>query len=180
MLLKSPDTCMLDWKIKNTKHHLEKLKRVLPWTPFKNTKRLTCSLGISYSYSGQTVFAHPFSIYPSIERLMETINERLGTNLNSVLINYYPKGEYVGIGLHKDDEKDLVPNTPVVSISLGESCDFILQDTYKGIPTERIVVPLHNSDVFVMGANCQKHYYHGIDYTFMEEDRFSLTFRQFK
>ena len=38
MLNKAPDTRFLDWKVNNILHHLEKLKKRLPWQQFKNTK----------------------------------------------------------------------------------------------------------------------------------------------
>lgn len=176
MLKKSPDTKFLDWKAVNSTHHLEELKKRLPWQQFKDTKRMVCSLGRSYPYSGHITYGHSFTLYPPLKLLMDRINEELGTNYNSVLLNWYPEGEYVGIGKHSDSETTLVPNQPIVSVSLGCQCDFVLESWDK---TERVVVELKDSDVFVMGSNCQKFYGHFINYTKMEKDRISLTFRQF-
>lgn len=180
MLIKAPDTRFLDWKINNSSHHLEELKKRLPWQQFKNTKRMVCSLGKSYPYSGHITVGHSFDLYPPLYALMQKLNAELGTNYNSVLLNWYPKGSYVGIGAHKDDELTLVRGQPVASVSLGSTCIFELKDTYKGETSEHIKVELKDSDVFVMGALCQQHYYHSIGYTKMEEDRISLTFRQFQ
>lgn len=179
MLKKSPDTKFLDWKAVNSTHHLEELKKRLPWQQFKDTKRMVCSLGRSYPYSGHITYGHSFTLYPPLKLLMDKINEELGTNYNSVLLNWYPEGEYVGIGAHKDDERSLVSGQPVTSVSLGASCIFELKDAYKGEPTEHLKVELKDGDVFVMGANCQRYYYHSIGYTKMESDRISITFRQF-
>lgn len=180
MLIKAPDTRFLDWKVQNTSVHLEELKKRLPWQQFKNTKRMVCSLGSDYGYSQHVTKGHSFDLYPPLKILMDKLNKELNTNFNSVLINWYPKDSYVGIGAHKDNEKDLISGQPVASVSLGASCNFILQDTYKDTPNERLVVELKDSDVFVMGNNCQKYYFHSINYTKMETDRISLTFRQFK
>lgn len=180
MLTKSPDTRFLDWKVNNTLHHLEELKKRLPWQQFKNTKRMVCSLGSDYGYSQHITKGHSFDLYPPLKQLMDKLNIELNTNFNSVLINWYPKDSYVGIGAHKDDETSLVKGQPVVSVSLGATCIFELKDTYKDETSEHIKVELKNSDIFVMGALCQQYYYHFIDYTKMTEDRISLTFRQFK
>lgn len=180
MLLKSQDTRFLNWKVNNTLHHIKELKKRLPWQQFKNTKRMVCSLGSDYGYSGHTTKGHNFDLYPPLKQLMDELNLELNTNFNSVLINWYPKDSYVGIGAHKDDEESLVKEQPVVSISLGASCIFELKDTYKGPTNEHIKIELKDGDVFVMGTNCQQYYYHFIDYTQMEEDRISLTFRTFQ
>lgn len=179
MLRKSPDTRFLDWTVSNTTVHLEELKKRLPWQQFKTTKRMVCSLGSNYGYSGHVTKGHSFDLYPPLKNLMDKLNTELGTNFNSVLLNYYPKGEYVGIGAHRDDEASLVKGQPVVSVSLGATCIFELKDVYKGTPNEHITVELKDSDIFVMGALCQQYYYHSIGYTKMESDRISLTFRQF-
>ena len=176
MLIKSQDTKFLDWKVNNTTVHLEELKKRLPWQQFKTTKRMVCSLGSNYGYSGHVTKGHSFDLYPPLKNLMDKLNTELGTKFNSVLLNWYPKDSYVGIGKHSDSEVSLVPNQPVASVSLGCKCDFVLESWDK---TERVVVELKDSDVFVMGVNCQKFYGHSINYTKMEEDRISLTFRQF-
>lgn len=180
MLKKAPDTRFLDWKVQNTEHHLKKLIEVLPWQQFKSTKRMVCSLGKSYPYSGHTTVGHSFDYYPPLKALMDKLNTELGTNFNSVLLNWYPANTYVGIGFHKDDEQTLVKGQPVVSISLGASCIFELKDTYSGSSNEHIKVDLEDGDIFVMGSDCQKYYYHGIGYSKMVEDRVSITFRQFE
>ena len=180
MLNKAPDTRFLDWKVNNTLHHLEKLKKRLPWQQFKSTKRMVCSLGSDYGYSGHVTKGNSFDLYPPLKELMDKLNAELDTNFNSVLINYYPKGEYVGINAHQDDEQELIKGQPVVSVSLGASCIFELKDVYKGKPNEHIKVELKDGDIFVMGNDCQQFYYHSIGYTKMEFDRISITFREFQ
>lgn len=176
MLRKAPDTRFLDWKVNNSAIHLEELKKRLPWQQFKDTKRMVCSLGRSYPYSGHITYGHSFDLYQPLKQLMDKLNAELGTNYNSVLLNWYPKDSYVGIGKHSDSEKELVSGS-VASVSLGASCDFTLENWDK---TESVTVNLQDSDVFVMGNDCQKYYAHYIKYTKMESDRISLTFRQFK
>ena len=93
MLKKAPDTRFLDWKVQNTEHHLKKLIEILPWQQFKSTKRMVCSLGKSYPYSGHITVGHSFDYYPPLKALMDKLNTELGTNFNSVLLNYYPKDQ---------------------------------------------------------------------------------------
>ena len=44
-----------------------------------------------------------------------------------LLINWYMNGDDY-ISMHSDDEKQLVNNSPIVSISLGDTRTFILQN----------------------------------------------------
>lgn len=177
MLKHSPDTQFLDWKVQNTEHHLQKLIRVIPWQRYKSSNRMVCSLGTSYSYSGHTTKGHSFDIYPPLKALIERVNKELGTNFNSILLNWYPINTKVGIGAHSDSEPEIVKGSKVLSISLGETCTFILESKDK---RERIEVELNDGDVFVMGTNCQLYYLHSLPYKTMKRDRISLTFRRFK
>lgn len=88
-LPKSPNTgFVLGFTIQNTKEHLNNMIKKLPWKEFKNSKRMVCSLGKDYPYSGQVATAHPLSTYKPLEKLLERVNKELGTNYNSVLLNY--------------------------------------------------------------------------------------------
>ena len=88
MLQKSPDTRFLTWTVNNSKDHVEKLIKILPWQRFKNTNRMVCSLGRSYPYSGHVTQGHSFDLYPPLKNLMDKLNTELNTNFNSVLLNY--------------------------------------------------------------------------------------------
>lgn len=133
-------------------------------------------MGESYAYSGQVTEGYSPDLYPPVRRMMERFSALTGMNYNGVLLNWYPAGMAVGIGKHADDERNLVPNQPIVSVSLGQTVDFILEEK-RG--DERLVVPLKDGDVFIMGEYCQKYYYHSCPYIKMKEDRISLTFREF-
>lgn len=177
MLSKAPDTGFLNWRIEDTATLIQELKEKIPFVRFKKTKRMVCSLGVSYPYSGQVTEGHPWETYPPLLDILNTLNNKLGTSYNSVLLNWYPKDTYVGIGAHADDERELIPNQPVASVSLGQAVEFIIEAKYSD---EKITVPLHDGDVFIMGEQCQKYYRHSVPYCLMPEDRISLTFREFK
>lgn len=174
MLKLSPDTRFIDFPIANSDKHLQKMLRVLPFEQGFGARRIL-NIGCDYSYSGRLVKGHSFDLYPPLAGLISKLNDKLGTSYNGILINHYPAGTSVGIGMHTDNEPDLVSGSTVCSLSLGATVDFMLEG--KG---ERIVVPLTDGSVFLMGQDCQKHYRHGIAKTFMRSDRISLTFREFK
>ena len=73
----------------NTDILFKTLKDQLPWTSYSNrTKRLHCTMGRDYTFSGRTHKAHP--IHPYIKKLMDRINKDFNLKLNSVYVNYYP------------------------------------------------------------------------------------------
>ena len=73
------------------------------------------------------------------------------------LVNFYE--DTAKMGLHQDrDELDL--ETPVVSISLGDSCLFRIGGTSRKDPTQSI--RLDSGDVVVLGGNARLAF-HGVD-----------------
>lgn len=187
MLSKAPDTRFVEeWfhLNDNSFYYVEcislmhDLIRKLPWKPFMKTKRMVCSMGKAYPYSGQVAEATPFEVFPQLEELMKAVNECVGIDYNAILLNWYPKDKYVGIGAHADDESELVNSHPIASLSLGEPCRFILTDKFGG--EEMVEVALGCGDLFLMGKDCQRYYKHAIPYGVMGGHRISLTFREFK
>ncbi|MFK7807149.1 MAG: alpha-ketoglutarate-dependent dioxygenase AlkB [Saprospiraceae bacterium] len=101
------------WKLHPEYYHTVKWygKEVL-------TPRWQQSYGKSYSYTGSRNNALPIP-----ERLKPFLNwsrENIDSRLNGLLLNWYDgeKGHY--IGAHRDTTKDLLKDSPVVTISLGE------------------------------------------------------------
>lgn len=177
MLKRSPNTGFISSiTVLNTEKHLENLMRIIPWEYYKNTKRKVCSIGKEYSYSGQTQKAVDWSVYPPLKSLVDRINKELGTNFNSALLNWYETNERVGINFHQDNEPEIKRGSPVLSISLGESTEFVLKAIDN---SELITVELKDGDVFLMGDNCQKFYSHCIKYKVMKRSRISITLREF-
>lgn len=180
----SPRTGFIeDFQINNTLHHLEQMKRRIPWKQFKNSGRMVCSVGKDYPYSGQVAAAVEWNHYIRLFDLLVAANAHLGTDFNSALLNWYPAGVRSGIGAHSDSEKELVENTPVLSISLGATCIFNFHKIVKGgsyPPSVTHTTQLHDGSVFLMDETCQKEYMHSIPYGVNEQDRISLTFRGFK
>jgi DNA oxidative demethylase len=66
---------------------------------------------------------------------------------DACLVNRYAPG--AGLGLHQDrDEHDL--RAPIVSVSIGASCKFILGGMQRNSPVQSIA--LHDGDVMVWGG----------------------------
>ena len=180
-LLKQAEAHFLDFPIANTEHHLNRLLNKIDWyhptyRGGSKSPRGVCSMGMPYAYSGIVVPATDWD--KAIYQLMLRINELLGTNFNACLLNHYPANTYSSIAKHSDDEDSLVDNPVVVSVSLGESCRFILRN--KVNKSEVIDLELKDGDVLVMGTGTQKIYTHEIPRKLYTKGRISLTFRQFK
>lgn len=99
---------------------------------------------------------------------------------NGLLINWYEAGENY-IGSHADDEKQLVPNSPIITITLalpGEPRTFRIRDREKKIIKD---VPTPNGLVLIMGGEFQREFKHEIPKTAKSVgSRISITIRQFK
>jgi DNA oxidative demethylase len=92
---------------------------------------------------------------------------------DACLVNRYAPG--AGLGLHQDrDELDLC--APIVSVSIGASCKFILGGHQRNSPVQSIA--LHDGDVMVWGGRSRL-IYHGVRRLRKPSDyRYNLTFRK--
>jgi len=132
-----------------------------------------------YSFSGSVskVLPLPDALSPYLEYA-----NALGYSgkFNGFLINWYEAGENY-IGSHCDDESQLVPEAPIITITLalpGEPRVFRLRDREKQIVKD---VKTPNGIVLVMGGSFQKEFKHEIVKTAKPVgSRISITIRQFK
>ncbi len=85
------------------------------------TPRLFQSYGQPYRFSGVDHPAVP--VTPELARLVEWAGAALGVEFNQVLVNWYRDGHDY-IGRHADDETQIEPGTPIVTISLGATRKF--------------------------------------------------------
>ena len=81
-----------------------------------------------------------------------------GNKFNQVLVNWYINGHSY-IGSHSDDESQLFPDSPILSISLGAERKFRIRDRQKKIVKD---VLLSDKTVVVMGGKFQKEFKHEI------------------
>lgn len=142
----------------------------------KQTKipRYQQAYGKDYKFSNTVSKALPI---PDIfNNLISYFNTRYNVNFNMMLVNWYPNGSYY-IGMHSDDEKQIIPNTPIVTVSFGATRKFVIEcKTSKQKQTYLV----KNNDVLVMCGEFQKTHKHGLPKMAKVKDpRVSITLRCF-
>ena len=126
----------------------------------------------SYTYSGVKKFPQPWteellSIKAHLEKLSNS-------ELNSCLLNFYHDGDD-GMGWHSDDEKELDPHSPIVSLSLGARRKFAFRHKQDNTT---ISLDLENGSVLVMRSPTQQFWKHALLKTkTVSTPRMNLTFR---
>ena len=140
------------------------------------TKRKVAFYGeesIEYTYSNKTkkslLWNGPLL---DIKNKIEQITE---TSYNACLLNLYHDGNE-GMGWHSDDEKEIVPNSSITSMSFGAERKF----SFKHKSTkETVSVMLENGSLLEMKGTIQQHWLHQLPKTTkVSSPRINLTFRQ--
>lgn len=138
--------------------------------------RKTVSYGdrdLKYKYSGKQQQALPWT-----DELLEVATKLDDPKINFVLINRYPSGN-AGIGWHADDERDIVPNSTIYSLSIGDPRRFLLRVAKTG---EQVLdVELPSGSLLTMEGSTQQHLEHSVPKTtakaHQNQVRYNLTFR---
>ena len=137
--------------------------------------RRTRSYGFDYKYTGQTQVAHPLTEAPALVREAFAALTKVPTleGHNAVLLNWYDAelGEYMGA--HSDDERDLVPCAPVLSLSWCSDSHYrrfrftprpgvhdALTPVWDGSSKMPGVLNLRDGCLVVMGGFCQATHKH--------------------
>lgn len=130
--------------------------------------------GARYYYSG--IHNEPLPWLPELATMRERCSSLFPDfPFNSVLINWYRNGND-SIGYHVDNEKDLVDNSTIATISLGGPRTFHLKAKDGTGEVKKVI--LEHGSLLLMYGECQKHWLHGIPKEpAMTEPRISLTFR---
>lgn len=124
-----------------------------------------------YRYSGQLKTAQP--MLPVLLEIKTLLEELTKDFYQGVLLNYYPDG-LAGIGWHADDERDLVPNAAIVSVSFGATRRFDLRH-FDG---EKLSINLEDGSVLIMAGELQQYWKHQVPVQRkIKEPRINLTFR---
>lgn len=127
--------------------------------------------GISYSFSGTTIKAEPWT--PTLLDIKKDIQDKTGDEYNFVFINFYPDGE-AKMGLHKEIEQDTMPVT-IPTLSIGSSR--VMQFSRKDYFPHRVT--LDSGSLLLMQPPTNEFWSHEIpaepDVT---EPLFTLTFRK--
>jgi len=118
-------------------------------------------LSDSKGYRYETIHPTTQQPFPAIPKLIYDVAvdaaKHCGLSLRpeSALINWY--GADGSLGLHQDKTEKC--DAPVISISIGDDCQFIKGGEKRNSSKETIT--LHSGDVFVMGGEA-RFYYHGV------------------
>lgn len=145
--------------------------------------RLTCLFstqpGKEYSYSGRTTTTIAFP--EPLELLRKEVSQVASVDFDTCIANLYRNGSDK-IGMHSDGEKNLIPNSPIASISIGAVRHFdVWCKPAAPIQHPRYRIDLANGSLLIMGLNSQKNYVHGVPVQKkIMNPRINLTFRQTK
>ncbi len=133
-----------------------------------------------YKYAGKVQKASKWT--PEIEKLKKNIEIHLRARgierqFNFALLNLYADGKD-SIGWHSDDEKDLVDDGVIASISLGAERAFQLR-AKQGDNKKIITTSLKNGSLLCMYGNTQKNYKHCVPVRMkVKNARINITFRE--
>lgn len=128
--------------------------------------------GINYTFSGKTLKSKPW--IPVVLEIKNKVENILGIEFNFCLVNKYKNG-FDNIGKHRDDEKQLVPNSPIAGVSFG-----ITRQMVFNYGSNEISVNLENGSLISINSPTNKFWTHSIPRNLsIKEPRISLTFRKF-
>eukprot|EP00405_Crypthecodinium_cohnii_P008156 CAMPEP_0206421976 /NCGR_PEP_ID=MMETSP0324_2-20121206/1779_1 /ASSEMBLY_ACC=CAM_ASM_000836 /TAXON_ID=2866 /ORGANISM="Crypthecodinium cohnii, Strain Seligo" /LENGTH=303 /DNA_ID=CAMNT_0053886195 /DNA_START=48 /DNA_END=959 /DNA_ORIENTATION=- len=135
--------------------------------------------GVFYEYSGRENEGVPW--HPAILDLKakaeKAVVEECGlppVTFNCVQFNRY-EGPRHALGLHSDNEPDLLKGAPIVSVTFGVTRDFMVQDRKDA--QKKWLIPLSDGTLFVMGGAMQQNYLHAVPPGGDAGLRINLTFR---
>ena len=133
---------------------------------------MVVSENVNYKYSGKDL--RPIALTPTVNKILEEVNELTDRKFNSVLANFYRNGSDK-MGYHKDNEPELGVQPVVVSVSFGGSRYF----NFKKEGEKAHKVLLEHGDVFIMKTGFQNEFSHAVPPSkTLIEPRISLTFRE--
>lgn len=101
---------------------------------------------------------------------------------NIALVNWYEDGGQY-IGRHADNEPQIVPNSPILSVSLGCARTFRIREKNTNDIVKDIEMP--HGTVLIMGGEMQKHFLHEVPKVTGKKakeigKRINITFRQMR
>jgi len=128
---------------------------------------------ISYRYASKTKIGMPWtSTLITIKNIVESITKE---SYNACLLNLYHNGEE-SMGWHSDNEKEIIANSSIASLSLGANRKFSFKHK---ISKETVSIELENGSLLEMKGSVQTHWWHALIKSKKVTDaRINLTFRQ--
>jgi alkylated DNA repair dioxygenase AlkB len=128
---------------------------------------------IVYTYAGKTKIGLPWKDPLIIlKNIVESLTKQ---TYNACLLNLYHNGEE-SMGWHSDNEKEIVANSSIASLSIGASRKFSFKHK---VTKETISIQLENGSLLEMKGTIQSHWLHALPKSKkITEPRINLTFRQ--
>lgn len=111
---------------------------------------------------------------PTVQALLDKINERFQVQTNIVKIQRYDDGKAF-IRAHSDKVLDLAPDVPIFNYRIGATRTLVM--THK-LTKERRLVPMPHNSLFVIGPQTNREWLHGIEVEDMDEPSISMIVRQ--
>jgi alkylated DNA repair dioxygenase AlkB len=140
------------------------------------TKRKVAFYGndlMEYTYSNKTKNAFPWT--PLLLDIKKTVESYTGETYNACLLNLYHDGNE-GMGWHADNEKEIIADSSIASVSIGATRNFLFKHRESG---EKLSILLENGSLLEMKGPIQRHWLHSLPKsTKVKETRINLTFRQ--
>lgn len=128
--------------------------------------------GISYTYSKKTKTALAWT--PLLLNMKALVEAKSGTTYNSCLLNLYHEGKE-GMGWHSDDEKEMLKNGAIASVSFGAERKFAFKHRTQPYKTD---ILLHHGSLLVMKGSTQTNWLHRLPPSAkIKTPRINLTFR---
>ena len=146
-----------------------------------DTPRQTCSVHFdrsnedidrSYTYSG--IKEIPTLAPTELFQLKEEVETKTGAKFNYALLNLY-RNEKDSVDYHGDNEKRIVTDSTIASVSLGEARKFNMKNT---VTKELKSVVLSHGSLLVMKGKKQSKWNHSIPKSTRKmSKRINITFR---
>ncbi len=128
---------------------------------------------ISYRYASKTKIGLPWtSSLLTIKNIVESITKE---SYNACLLNLYHNGEE-SMGWHSDNEKEIIANSSIASLSLGANRKFSFKHK---VSKETVSIELEDGSLLEMKGSIQAHWWHALlKSKKVTAARINLTFRQ--
>ena len=146
--------------------------------------RLTAAFGVdnsSYTYAGTKKISN--DKWPeALTECKQLAEELLGCTFNYALVNIYETGDHY-IGWHSDSEKDIVKDSTICSVSIGEERSFQVRLKYKkgDVPSKIHKITLTNGSLCTMENQTQTMCKHRVPKNKkIKKPRINITFRLIK
>ena len=127
---------------------------------------------IEYTYSQKTKKGLPWT--NSLLEIKKMISAITQNDYNACLLNLYHNGDE-GMGWHSDDEKEIVPNSAIASLSIGAERKFAFKHK---LTKETYSIILENGSLLEMKGPIQQNWWHSLPKSKkVQAPRINLTFR---